>query len=107
MNFNVTVVVIAVVILIALLSYIGYAIQQNKKNLNYPPATSQCPDYWTATLNNICENTNNLGTCTTKDFSDPIYQGDAGNCEKSKWAQNCGIVWDGITNNPFACNLNI
>lgn len=104
MNFNITVVIIAIIILIALLTYVGYAIHQNNVNIIYPPVTSGCPDYWTSISNNICENTNNLGTCGTKDFSNPIYQGDSGNCEKSKWAKNCSTVWDGITNNPNICN---
>ena len=106
MNFNITIVIIAVVILIALLSFISFAILQNKKNTVYPPVTSECPDYWTSTSSNVCENTQNLGSCGKKDFSDPIYQGDTGNCEKSKWAKNCGIVWDGITNNNNACLLS-
>ena len=105
MGFNTTVVIVAATILVAILVFTAYAIHRNKATLNYPPVTANCPDYWTSTSANVCVNTQNLGTCgDPKDFSAAIYQGDAGICERSKWAKNCGIVWDGITNNVDACH---
>ena len=104
MGFNTIVVIVALIILVALLIFIGYAINQSKVAVNYPPVMANCPDYWTSTSANVCENTQHLGTCAgPKNFNDPIYQSDTGNCERSKWANNCGIVWDGITNNVNAC----
>lgn len=30
-------------------------------------------------------------------FNTPTYAGSQGNCNKSAWANNCGVTWDGIT----------
>lgn len=58
-----------------------------------------------------CYNTQQLGTvsstCTSKpiemDFTGDMYTGTDGVCNKKKWATQCGITWDGITNVPNAC----
>jgi hypothetical protein len=58
-----------------------------------------------------CYNTHQLGkvssTCTSKptemDFSDDVYTGSAGLCNKQKWASQCGITWDGVTDVANAC----
>jgi hypothetical protein len=58
-----------------------------------------------------CYNAHDLGkpssTCTSKpkemDFSGDIYKGSSGICNKQKWASECGITWDGITNIANAC----
>ena len=58
-----------------------------------------------------CYNTHQLGTvsstCTSKpsemDFSSDLYTGSSGVCNKQKWASQCGITWDGITNVSNAC----
>lgn len=34
------------------------------------------------------------------DFSTPNYLGNNGFCAKQKWANSCGLTWDGITNGP-------
>ena len=56
-----------------------------------------------------CYNAHQLGktsaTCTSIpteiDFGN--VQGNAGICKKQKWAKQCDITWDGITNIPNAC----
>jgi len=32
-----------------------------------------------------------------------VYKGNGGLCAKQKWAKQCDITWDGITNVPNAC----
>lgn len=58
-----------------------------------------------------CYNTHKLGTvsstCTSKptemDFSSDVYTGSTGLCNKQKWASQCGITWDGVTDVSNAC----
>jgi hypothetical protein len=58
-----------------------------------------------------CYNSHQLGTVssscssipTTMDFSTDDYTGSSGICNKQKWADQCGITWDGITNVSNAC----
>lgn len=49
-----------------------------------------CPDYWKNKGSNICENTFNMGTCTTQDFSGYNDK------QKCKWAKSCNTPWEGI-----------
>jgi hypothetical protein len=58
-----------------------------------------------------CYNSHQLGTVssscssvpTMMDFSTDTYTGSAGLCNKQKWADQCNITWDGITNVSSAC----
>ena len=58
-----------------------------------------------------CYNTHQLGkvsgSCTSVpteiDFGTDTYKGSGGLCAKQKWAKQCDITWDGITNVPNAC----
>jgi len=48
----------------------------------------------------VCINKQKLGYgCKKFNPRNPKYHGPQGKIEKCKWAKNCGIVWDGITNN--------
>lgn len=58
-----------------------------------------------------CFNTHHLGTTSTNcpnlpiamDFSTSEFTGGAGDCNKKKWAETCGLTWDGITNMSGLC----
>ena len=58
-----------------------------------------------------CYNTHELGkissTCTSLPFYIDVnsaeYIGSTGLCNKQKWASQCGITWDGVTNVSNAC----
>jgi hypothetical protein len=78
----------------------------------YPPILSDCPDYYN--LNNgKCVSTgiwtiNDDTKCNNIDFSGNIYRAvgtdrSSGLCAKKKWAKDCNITWDGITNNYSIC----
>lgn len=88
---------------IILLSYLFYVL--NKSRI-FPPNVTECPDYFEAKGKNLCKNVNNLGNCgnETIDFNDNKYKGYNGLKEKLKWANNCNVVWDGITNNAELYN---
>ena len=104
----------AIIILIIALVIIGIALSYAKDGQTWPPMTPQCPDYWLidgSGNNAICTNIKDLGTCSANsgtkhlimNFNNPAFTGSQGNCNKYRWANNCGISWDGITygvNNP-------
>lgn len=102
MNFQKIVVVTAIVILIGLLTWIGYTMYNNEYNVKFPPVSSECPDYWTS-KNNLCYNDKDLGNCNTgknnmMNFNTAFFKGDQGICRKARWARRCGVTWNGVTN---------
>ena len=103
MNFQIIVIIVATIILILMLTFIGYVLHAQRSNLKFPPVTGECPDYWVS-KDNECTNPKNLGKCAgSKKFNSKTYQGHDGDCAKSKWAKHCGLTWQGITNNPDVC----
>lgn len=89
---------IAAIILAGTLSIIGLMIYNSKTSVKYPPEVSECPDYWESTGPNKCRNTLNVGKCDVDeiDFNEAKYSGPTGTVEKCKWANSCGLVWDGL-----------
>ena len=45
-SFQMTIIYIAVILLVIFLIFIGISLYRNKKNLQYPPVSANCPDYW-------------------------------------------------------------
>jgi len=104
--FQKTVSIIAVIMLIISLSFIGLALYRQKYNPEYPPVVPNCPDYWDAS-GNLCVNYHNLGSETCfgdMDFTTAQWSGDSGLCSKYKWAKSCNLTWDGVTNRPELCD---
>ena len=107
-GFQKIVLITAIVVLIIALAFIGFAIS-SATNQVWPPMIPNCPDYWDVDGSGNCLNTLNLGTCNLNNspmsFNTSTYTGSNGLCAKYKWANNCGVTWDGITygvNNPCA-----
>lgn len=104
----------AIIILIIALVIIGVALAYAKDSQTWPPMTPECPDYWMidgSGNNATCTNVKDLGTCPPNsgqqhlvmNFNNPPFTGSQGNCNKYRYATNCGLSWDGITygvNNP-------
>jgi hypothetical protein len=106
-TFQKIVLIIAIVILILALVIIGVALSY-AKDKNWPPLVPSCPDYWLVDgsgNNSTCINIKDLGTCSaqngekhlTMNFNNAPYTGSQGLCNKYRWANNCGVSWDGIT----------
>lgn len=91
---------IALVIIVIILIIYSIIFKLGMKNVNFPPITPNCPDYWESNENNKCINIHNLGQgCENNmDFNLDKYKGVAGKKQKCLWAKSCGIEWDGITN---------
>jgi hypothetical protein len=101
-SFQSTLLIIATVILIIILVLFAYSLHNQKKKQKWPPTDSSCPDYWVedGTNGSKCRNVLGLGKEQCKndvDFSTAPYVGQNSECEKFKWAQRCGVTWDGIT----------
>jgi hypothetical protein len=90
---------IAAIILAGTLTVIGFMVYNSKTSMKYPPEVAECPDYWESIGPGKCRNTLKVGKCTETDemnFNDPKYSGPTGLAEKCKWANSCGLVWDGL-----------
>jgi len=106
MSFQIVVIIIATICLIAALTFTGYSLYNYQHHTKFPPVSGECPDYWVA-KNNECHNERHLGTCPDpKKFNTPHFSGHDADCNKFKWAQNCKVSWDGITNDPDICKNN-
>ena len=106
MKFQKIVVIIAIIILVASLTFIGYALYNSQHNEQFPPVKSACPDYWKSEEGKCVNSRSDLGLATcqkTMDFNGPHFQGHQGDCNKSIWAKSCNVSWSGITNNSNIC----
>ena len=106
MNFQKITIIVASIVLVLMLSGIGYLLSQHRGPKMFPPVASECPDYWVS-LENSCTNPKNLGNLTAnckgpKNFN-KNFVGHNADCLKSKWAKTCGLSWQGLTNNPNVC----
>jgi len=101
---------IAIVLLVICLIMIGITLYNAKYHTKFPPVVADCPDYWLdmsdGDSSNCVNKMKGLGNpdCKTEmDFSKSHWTGDDGLCRKRKWATKCNLTWDGVTNNPDAC----
>ena len=121
-SFYSTVVLIAVIILIITLVWLGIELSKAGEEKDFPPTASVCPDYWTQNgmeceipmnpehpnNNGIFNETGNgliIGETpgfgdTTIDMTNDGWKsnGKTEKCNKMAWANNYGIVWDGVSN---------
>jgi len=116
-RFNKIVLIIATIVLIVSLLILGYFLNVALLNDSYPPVISECPDYWDISLNTFDEkecinvSTINRGNgstdCKTLNFAQFSVNGtdkESVICTKKQKANDCGLTWDGITNNSTACD---
>ena len=104
-NFQKIVIVIAIILLILALAFIGAAISNEKNTHDFPPVIAECPDYWSHDVEqNKCVNDHELGDDIhgygkLKEFL-INSQGIKSMCDKKKGMNEFKLSWDGITNNP-------
>lgn len=96
-TFQKSVLIIALVVLIALLISVGILLNKHSKNTSWPPIQNTCPDYWTEGDNGLC--TTDLNALNTGDgtVTSTANAGDT-TCLKRKWAIDNGIMWSGVSN---------
>jgi hypothetical protein len=114
-DFKKTLLMVAVVVLIISLIFLGVMMSSKSKDAKWPPKVAECPDFWQEVSGKKpngddfvkCNNINNLGKSSCKkdmDFSSTTWAGSEGECRKSNWAKGCDITWDGVTNNSTICD---
>jgi hypothetical protein len=54
LNFQRIVIIIAIIMLIAAMVFIGYALYKQSNDVSWPPKIPKCPDYWTLNANGTC-----------------------------------------------------
>ena len=100
MNYQIILILVASIMLILLLSFVGYTLYEHRKDQVFPPIIQKCPDNWNLSEKE-CINTVHLGinnTPASKDFSSMT------DCDKSRWAKEHGLTWQGYTNNDNICD---
>lgn len=95
-TFQKSVLIIALVVLIALLISVGILLNKHSKNTSWPPIQNTCPDYWTEGDNGVCT-TDSLNTGPNGAVISTAGVGDT-RCEKRRWAIDNGIMWSGVSN---------
>jgi hypothetical protein len=110
LNFQKIVLIIAIVILIVSLVFIGMQIKKSNSKQVWPPFVPQCPDFWKMNSSGKCvrptpdnaPGINDTEECYPGDnlgidFTTGDYAGAGGACKKKQWANTCQAAWEGIT----------
>tara|TARA_Y100000592_G_C5313624_1_gene241393 strand:+ start:62 stop:472 length:411 start_codon:yes stop_codon:yes gene_type:complete len=125
-DFNKLVLHIATIVFIIVLAIVGIILYYSVRNSTFPPYTTDCPTYYRldSSGNNCIPNSEaypsgivypsnaNVSpdaptSCTNVPVTTFIQKGYTDSdilCKKSQWATNCGVYWDGVTNNSDACS---
>lgn len=119
MNFYKLICIIALVLLILCLTAVGVALRTSSQEVLFPPNVSECPDFYIKNISGKCVNNKGLGDTTNSkcdnvdfnitsyNFLNPGMGPTSGMCAKKKWANDCEVNWDGITNNDMVCYQTI
>jgi hypothetical protein len=102
LNFQVIVLIIAIVLLILTLIGIGAMLRRSKMSQQWPPVIGKCPDYWETSDpdGNICTPINpsiNTGSTGSDNVTSLDLTQYTNNCQLYDWASSNNITWDGIT----------
>lgn len=121
MDFYTIVVLIAIVLLVLGLTIIGMTLAKRNSTNPFPEYQTSCPDFWTLNDKGLCVpsplNTpspskyyklvdikhngivfDNIAKPANIVSLDPSENSWTSTCDKTKWATNNGILWDGISN---------
>ena len=111
--FQRNVVIIAIVVLIIALAWIGYQLlSEAGESRRWPPIVLNCPDYWMDKSGDgsVCTNPHKLGTMTNKCAGPRNFKGmtsyannGAKICALKTEMNACNLTWDGVTS-VDACN---
>ena len=98
--YQIVVLGIAIVLLIAAYIMIYFTLVDNNKN--WPPSVAKCPDYWVYNAaSDMCESKNNFNVGNSKftkyPSDDNITLTQKSNCDKYKWAKENAISWEGLS----------
>lgn len=101
MEYYAILIVVALVILIGSLVFIGVKMSTTASIAPYPPVAYACPDYWSTDSNGKCIAGNvNVGGLYSGYSMDPgsiSYKGLSPICSKQKWSKTNNVVWSGVS----------
>jgi hypothetical protein len=102
------IIIVAIIVLIIYLIFIGIAMYLSQYNHQFPPVIPECPDYWNINDKNMCINGKKIGSCLDEkdleiDLNDLNWKGKSGLCRKYQFAKRCNLQWDGISDNIKLC----
>jgi hypothetical protein len=76
--FQRIVLTVAIIILIITLAIMGLLMFNNHSAVQWPPEVSSCPDYFTASAPNVCQNTEKIkvsnSNCILETLADPATE---------------------------------
>lgn len=109
MSFYSMVLIIAFVILLISLIFVGILLQNQDANKEFPAQANYCPDGWGVDSDGYCDPaTGNLpkpngvsdisGEIFTSVGSGKFKPKDVSLCDKRDWAISKGVSWDGVSN---------
>ena len=115
-SYQHVVIVIAGVLLVITLIIVAITIRPGIGNVQWPPEVGDCPDYFLLSggggsgvgSGGTCSNVKGLGnkgsgcnSYATTPLPKKHSAQDAELMKRCKWAQQCGLTWDGITNQGY------
>ncbi len=113
MDFYSTVLISFIILLVITLAIVGTILTNMNKKQKFPGNISTCPDYYSLNEQGYCLQNDvifNDPTSACKIFNptDPKYEvkgtgSESGMCKKKEWGNQCGVSWDGITNDINIC----
>ena len=103
MSFYLMVLIVAFVILLISLIFVGILLQNQDANKEFPAQANYCPDGWGVDVSGYCDpatgnsptdNSYNIFTETSGKYKPK----DVSLCDKRNWAISKGVSWDGVSN---------
>lgn len=116
-EFKFAILLVAIIALIIGLTSIAVLLSKGDIKSEWPPFISKCPDeYEYNSVSDRCTPKYDgivtsisipaLGgenSCNIFNPAHPDFEGVQGNCNKKKWAGDCGVSWDGVRGNESLC----
>lgn len=98
-SFQKNVVIIACVVLIIAIAFIGWILSSGVNDMPWPPSVSNCPDYWEDQQGDgtSCFNSKRLGKCGIGPYNLKGWNKPNSACASKGMMEACDLTWDGIT----------
>ena len=113
MSFNRTVLTVASVVFIVMLTITALIIKRSYENQLFPPEISKCPDFWKPDHNEtdgeFCVYTGKNPDLTAGTFANgyikkfPVTTGAFDRRQKCKWSSDNNVLWDGVWSKGKKC----
>jgi hypothetical protein len=100
-GFQRTVLIVAAVMLVIALVVIGMMIRSAVTEVEWPPQTSTCPDYWLESARGICTTSHGQNGGVSSGTLNVAGKGMATPQQRCDWARKNKVMWDGITDAAF------